>query len=337
MNLKVAFRNTLYCKNEGPLTFVPFIYGLAARMMNVPLQDMVQDASYYTSALEGAYKLLQSNAIATNYDDTIESECCGFDVEWQGEYQAPTIVKGCEFSTSTPEDFLSSGRIPVLLEVTKRLVLALGREVAIASVISGPCSLVKSCLNESELNNDAIQELIKNVGSCLTRWVRSLCELKVDAIIFREDPLGTEFTQEFELHKVAYKGVYTTLFNIVRAYNIFPVLITNKLPLERIKEIHGTLRPGGIILRGVDFDFDTLLFLKSLSETLRIGFGLPLPIGQEPQESLWSRFEAIESFVAEHKPKGFFLTSDGEIPFDVPVEILRKLMERLRNETSLEI
>lgn len=336
MNVKAAFRNTLHCKNEGPLPFVPFIYGLAARMMNVPLQEMAQDASYYTSALEGAYKLLHYNAIATNYDDTIESECCGVDVEWQGEFLAPTVIKGCGFSPVPPEDFLSGGRIPVLIEVTKRLVLALGREVAIASVLTGPCSLVRDCLMESETDSGNIQEVIKNIGSCLTRLVRSLCELKVDAILFREDPLGAAFIQEFDLNKAAYKGVYTTLFNIVKAYNIFPVLITSKIPLENIKEIHGALRPGGIVLRGVDLDDDDLLYLKGLSESLRMSFGLPLPIRAELEESLWSRFEMIDSFVEKHKPKGFFLTSDGEIPFDVPLEVLLKLMGRLRNELALE-
>jgi|GEM_PF-1140049 len=338
MNLKAAFRNTLHCKNEGPLTFVPFIYGLAARMMNVPLQDMAQDASCYTSALEGAYKLLRCNAIATNYDDTIESECCGFDVEWQGEYLLPTVVKDSGFSLTMPEDFLNNGRIPVLMEVTKRLVLALGREVAIASVITGPCSLIRDCLMESKTDSGDIQEVIKGIGSCLTRWVRSLCELKVDAIFFREDPLDAEFVQEFDQHKVAYKGVYTTLFNIVRAYNIFPVLVTSRLPAGNINEIHGALRPGGMILRGIDLNADALAHLKDLSESLKISFGLPLSIGREPEESFWSEFEVIESFVAQHKPKGFFLTSDGEIPFDVPIEILRKLMKRLRNEElDLEI
>ena len=77
MNAKVAFKNTLKRRNEGPLPFVPFVYGLAAKIANIPLREMVVDPTYYTYSLEGAYNLFHYHAIINNFDPTIEAKSCG--------------------------------------------------------------------------------------------------------------------------------------------------------------------------------------------------------------------------------------------------------------------
>ena len=46
MNGRAIFRNTLLGKNSGRPPFVPFVYGLAARMAGVPLREMAWNASY---------------------------------------------------------------------------------------------------------------------------------------------------------------------------------------------------------------------------------------------------------------------------------------------------
>src|SRR4030042_4479280 len=130
MNGKLAFRNTLQGKNDGRLPFVPFIYGLAARTANVSLREMVMDASYYTNALEGVYGLLGHDMIVGNFDTTLESESFGCEVEWPADYGAPSLTRGIGSFVLRPEDFMSRGRIPIAMEVTKRLTLSLGRDVA---------------------------------------------------------------------------------------------------------------------------------------------------------------------------------------------------------------
>jgi hypothetical protein len=97
-----------------------------------------------------------------------------------------------------------------------------------------------------------------------------------------------------------------------------------------VKAIHGTLWPDGMVLLGTDFDDRELSLLLELADTLRVSFGVPLPIGTAPQEKLWERLGVIESFVAAHRPKRFFYTSDGEVPYDISIEVLRTLMDRLR-------
>jgi hypothetical protein len=330
MNLRVAFKNTLQGKNEGQLLFVPFVYGLAAKIANISLREMVWDPTYYAYSLEGAYKLFHYGAIVNNFDTSIEAESCGCKIEWRGEYENPVLYKGCDFFRIKPEDFVKSGRIPILIEVSKRLVMSLGRETPIVGVLTGPCSLRKSIQDqEVGLAKDRIQDAISLVGNFLTRFVRSLCELKMDSFFFREDLLGKDFWEELLTHRDSYKAVYATLFNVIRAYNSYPLLIVKEVPLEVIKDLHALLKPSGMVLRGMRLDERVLIYLKDLSDSLKMCFGLPLPVGVGRQDDLWEQLAVIKSFVAKHGPKGFFCTSNGEIPYHVPLEIVHDLMGKL--------
>ena len=330
MNGKVAFKNTLGRKNEGPLLFIPFVFGLAAKIANIPLREMVGDPTYYAYSLEGAYKLFHYHAIINNFDTTIEAESCGCELEWRGEFENPVISKGCDFFTLAPEDFVKGGRIPILFEVSKRLVMSLGREAAIVGVLTGPCSLTRSLQAQGpDAVRDGIQESISFVGSFLTRFVKDLCELKLDALFFREDLLEENFLGELNRYEDLYRAVYATLFNIIRAYNSYPLLIVKKLLLEVIKDVHALLKPSGMILCGRRLDEGNLLYLKDLSDSLKICFGLPLPVGVGSQDDLWEQLSVIKSFVTKQGPKGFFYSSDGEIPYHVSLETLHELMGKL--------
>ena len=84
-----------------------------------------------------------------------------------------------------------------------------------------------------------------------------------------------------------------------------------------------------MILCGRRLDEGNLLYLKDLSDSLKICFGLPLPVGLGSQDDLWDQLAVIESFVTKQGPKGFFYASDGEIPYHVSLEILHELMGKL--------
>jgi hypothetical protein len=330
MNGKVAFKKTLQRKNEGPLLFIPFVFGLAAKIANIPLREMVWDPTYYTYSLEGAYKLLHYGAIINNFDGSVEAESCGCELDWRGEFENPVITRGCDFFNLSPEDFVKKGRIPVLFEVSKRLVMSLGKETAITGVITGPCSLMKCLQGESgNVGKDHIHDAISLVGSFLSRLVRNLCELKTDGIFIREDLLGKNFWEELGLFRDSYKAVYATLFNLIRAYNNYPILVVKDFSLEAIKELYTLLKPSAIVLFNKKLDEGDLLSLKDLSDSLKICFGLPLPVGVGGQDELWGQLATIKSFVARQGPKGFFYISDGEIPYDVPLEIVHELMGKL--------
>ena len=330
MNGRLKFRNVIKGKNSESPPFVPFMYGLIARTGNIPLNEMAWDPSYYTNALEGIHQLLGLEVIVGNFDATLESEAFGARIEWNDDFDPPLVQKGNALSDMLPEEFMNQGRIPVVMEVTKRLVVSVGRETAIAPALLGPCSL---CNNLVHLIADDIDrspsERIKYFGSFITKWVRGLCEQKIDALFFREELLAERFMDELGENKESYRSLYGTLFNIVRAFNAMPILVTENLPLEAVHEVQSLLKPSGIVLLGSLLGDNELIAINDLSKRLNMSFGVPLPIGKGNQEELWRHLTMLESFVSKYKPKGIFYSSDGEIPHDTDLEVLHTLMARV--------
>jgi hypothetical protein len=319
MNSKVAFRNTLKLMNADRPVFVPFVYGLAAKISQLPLQEMVSDATYFTHSLEEAYKLLQYDGIVNNFDSTLEAETFGCELEWPSDYSTPRTV-GCrqlELREVNPEE---SSRIPILLETTKRVVISQGKEAAVIAVLTGPCSLVKTIAGDQ-----ATEEVISLVGKLLTKLTKSLCELKIDAVFFREDLLGTEYPAEL-LSRKAYAAVYATLFNLIKYYNCYPVLTVKDVNFDFLSELHQAIAPSGVCLLGKRFGDDDLDNLSKLSGSLKVAFGLPLPMGN--QTELLEQLTTISNFMSKNKSPGFFYVSDGEVPYDTPLETIHDLIAK---------
>jgi hypothetical protein len=330
MSGRLKFRNVIKGKNSEDPPFVPFMYGLTARTGNVSLKNMAWDPSYYTNALEGIRGLLGLDVIVGNFDATLEMEAFGARIEWQGDFDPPIVQEGNALSDILPEDFMSQGRIPVVTEVTKRLALSVGRDTAIAPALLGPCSFCKNLdhVLEGSINKNPSQR-IKHFGSFFTKLVRGLCEQKIDALFFREELLAERFMDELAENKEAYRSLYGTMFNIVRAFNAMPIVVTENLALEAVHEVHSLLKPSGIVLLGCVLGDTELIAINDLSKSLGISFGVPLPIGTGSQEELWRRLTMLESFVSQYKPRGIFYCSDGEIPYDTDLEVLHTLMARV--------
>jgi len=320
MNSKVAFRNTLKLLNADRPVFVPFVYGLAAKISQLPLQEMVSDATYFPHSLKEAYKLLQYDGIVNNFDSTLEAETFGCELEWPSDYSTPRTA-GCrqlELHEVNPEE---SSRIPILLETTKRVVMSQGKEAAVIAVLTGPCSLVKTIAGDQ-----ATEDVIPLAGKLLTKLTRSLCELKIDAVFLSEDLLGTEYPAEL-LSRKAYAAIYATLFNLIKYYNCYPVLTVKDINFDFLSELHRTIAPSGVCLLGKRFGDDDLDNLSKLSRSLKVAFGLPLPMGN--QAELLEQFTTISNFMSKNKSPGFFYVSDGEVPYDTPLEIIHDLIAKI--------
>jgi len=323
MNPKVVFRNTLKLANADRPVFVPFVYGLAAKISQLPLQEILSDATYYTHSLEEAYELLKYDGIVNNFDSTLEAETFGCELEWSGDYVAPRTT-GCsqfELREVNPEE---SSRIPILLETTKRVVMSQCKEAAVIAVLTGPCSLVKAIAGDH-----VTEDAISLAGKLLAKLTRSLCELKIDALFFREDPLGTEYPAELLSRNKPYAAVYATLFNLIKYYNCYPVLIVKDIEFDFLADLQSLLGPSGVSLLGKKVSDDDLVYLKKLSDSLKVSLGLPLPMGNQPE--LLEQFTTISNFMSKNNSPGFFYVSDGEVPYDMPLEIIHDLIAKMRN------
>jgi len=325
MNSKTAFRNTIKLMNREKPVFIPFVYGFAAKIGQLPLQDMVSDATYYSHSLEEAWELFKYDGIVNHFDATIEAELFGCEAAWPDDYAPPEVADCSRFKLRqvNPED---SHRIQVLLEATSRTVISKGKEVAVIGTVTGPVSLVKTLTGDKD---EGIEEAVPIIGDLLKKLAMKLGELRVDAVFFREDLTGAGYVNELMSHEKLYADVYTTLFNLIKHYNGSPVLIVRDTAMESINDLHRIITPGGIILLGRKLNGDDLAQLHQLSDSLKVSFGLPLPL--QDTSRLWEQFDVINRYVSQHNPAGFFYVSDGDVPYDMSPETLHELIAKIRS------
>jgi len=323
MNSKTAFRNTMKLMNSERPVFIPFAYGLAAKIGQIPLQEMVSDPGYYSHLLEDTQELFKYDGIVNHFDTTIDAECFGCEIEWADDYVAPEI-KDCSQVELREIDFLESARIQVLLEATKRVVISKGKANPVIGTVNGPVSLAKTLSGDNTMD---IENVIATIGSFLIKLVRSLCELRVDSIFFREDSLGAGYREGLQAYREPYKNTYTTLFNLVKHYDASPVLIVRDIEMDFISDLHRTIGLSGMVLLGQRFTGNNLEYLQKLSESLKVSFGLPLSFGDSAELS--EQFTVISQYVNKYKPTGFFYVSDGDIPHDVSPEIIHNLVGKI--------
>lgn len=328
MNSRDGFKKTMQVANTERPIFVPIVYRLAARIEQTPLFDMVSDPTIYTNVLECAFKLLNQDAIITSFDPTLEAEIFGCQVEWKDDYDLP-VVSGwidCELSGASLEN---SQRLAVIFESTKRLIQTQGREVAIVGVMTGPCSLSRNIvINATPDREYPFDEIIALAGNQLAKYARNLGEVKVDAIIIREDLLDEKYYDEFLAHEKAYTAAYTTLFNLTRFYNLASLVMVKSGNVEDLAVIVRKISPGGLILTGQELDESGLNFLNNLSISQNIAIGLPLPL-DNPDMAI-DHLPIYEDFISNNESGGFFYTSDGEVPPDIPLENLHDIFGRIK-------
>ncbi len=325
MNSKTAFRNTIRLMNRERPVFVPFIYGFAAKIGQLPLQDMVSDASYYSHSLEEVWELFKYDGIVNHFDATIEAELFGCEAAWPDDYTPPEVAdcSQVELRQVNPEE---SYRIQVLLEATKRIVMSKGKDVAVIGTVTGPVSLVKTLMGDKD---GGIEEAVPIVGDLLKKLVMKMGELRVDAVFFREDLPGTGYGNELLSHEKLYADVYTTLFNLIQHYNSLPMLIVRDTAIEFIKDLYRIITPSGMILLGKELSDNDLAYLHQLSDSLKVSFGLPLPL--QEASKLWGQFAVINQYVSQHNPAGFFYVSDGDVPYDMSPDTLHELIAKIQS------
>ena len=331
MDGRIKIRNVLKGKNTEAPPFVPLVFSLAARTGNMGLEQMATDPGYYTSALEGIGALLGLDMMLVNLDTTLECEALGAMLTWRPGDTLPLQPPQERLSAASPDEFVNRGRIPVVLETIHRISGAAGRSTAVACAVLGPCAFashLQTCFKDAREKKPG--DLIKEHGGLLVKLTRALCDLKVDALLFREDPLVDSFAERLFKDEAAYRSVYNTLFNIVRAFDAIPLIVTGQRDPDVIRQVHTTLKPGGMVLQGDKVSEDELGALQGLADSLRIAVGVPIDIASGDTSDLWEQVDRLNRFAAQRKPKNIFYTSAGELSPDVDLELLISMTERLK-------
>lgn len=159
---KELLLKTLKNQADGKeIPWVPFAGVHAGYLKGYTAKEVLMDADKLYESLLEVHKLYTPDGMPIMFDLQIEAEILGCDLMWAEDNPPSVLTHPFEDETVDPKTLLvpkeSDGRIPMVLDVMKRMKKAVGDDTALYGLTCGPLTLA-SHLRGSEFFMDMYEE-----------------------------------------------------------------------------------------------------------------------------------------------------------------------------------
>lgn len=311
--------------------FIPWVSNFAAQLEQIQVKAMLSDAGLLSRALLNTQKLFGYDAIVNIFDPSLEAEACGCKIDWSEDGALPRVVSHPLSEGATIEDldisnFETQGRIPAVLEATKRINIIRGKEVAIIGIITGPLTLARHLKGEvfvTDLNQGAEEamKVITLAGNIGLKLCRRYCELGVDVVVIAEEMLGQIQPDLCQVVNAPLRSIR----NVARFYDVHSLILSRGCSERHIEPILG-LQADGVAIAG-DIDYAQLrdaalkrnyCYARSIPDSIL----LDTPSGVS---------DFIKDFLSARR-RGSFLSTEWEVPYAANVNNMHEVMRIVRGD-----
>lgn len=305
------------------VAWVPFAGVHAGKLVGYDAEEVLKDGDKLFKALMEVNKLYRPCGQPVVFDLQLEAEILGCDLVWTKD-GPPSVashpleenpVVPCRCTLPTAED----GRLPMVLDVMRRMKAAVGETTALYGLICGPFTLA-SHLRGNDIFIDMFddEEFVRNLlGFCVDCGKRMI-DLYVEAgmdVIAIVDPLVSQVSamhfEEF-LH-----APFTELFTHIRNKGAFSSFFVCGDATRNI-EVMCKTNPDSI---SVDENVD-LVAAKAITDRYNVVIGGNIPLTSimlhgTQQDNMKYAIELIDKV---GDLRNFLLAPGCDMPYDVPVD-----------------
>ncbi|OGO30151.1 MAG: hypothetical protein A2Z29_07645 [Chloroflexi bacterium RBG_16_56_11] len=308
--------------------FIPWVFAHAARLEHMPLRRMYSDPTQYTRCLQNAQKLYGYDAVISGFDPSLELEVCGSPVVWRGEYETPVTAPAKTFDLDrlkniNVEAAAKTGRSGTVIESLRRIKRVSGQSLATVAVLTGPLTLAAGLTGRDPIKDlterpEESLRVLEAAAGFLLKLVQVYCQVEPDIIAFTDRSIASGPAAQISM----LKPVLSPVLNVIRFYNAFSVL----LPGDVVPENTGNLIDlgfDGIVAAGVDINI-----WNNVRSGRRCVLGKAIPariLNSTPPE-----IQAyLDSFIKDQDGPGVFITTDWEVPPEMPPDNMHLVMKVL--------
>ena len=300
--------------------FAPIAFALASRLENLPLPSFLANPTKISNALRQIRGSLQTDALTCYFDPFLEVEALGAKLEWPSGREAPVLRWPAGFDRGqlpgrivAVDESAKRGRVPVALEVVRRLKALLHDESLLLVCLSGPLTLAArlvSLFGEPSVGRqDLPDSAIEIAAATITQIAKVFAEAGAHLIFLREEFVPLLDSQASE----EWVTMLTPIFNIIRFYEALPIL--------QIVEEDGFAKNSDAILRAAQ---NSVVCIPSQeaqqprtqgalnASAAKIGVSLPISVFQfdRPNDSA---SDANLLHIVQN-PRAAILTSANDLP-----------------------
>ncbi len=323
MENRTILENVLKHQATDRVPWVPFAGVHAGKLKGHNAQEVLTDGDKLFESLMEVNRLYKPQGMPVVFDLQVEAEILGCELVWGVE--APPSVKThpledeavvpCDCTIPTEND----GRIPMIVDVMKRVKAEIGNEVMLYGLICGPFTLAAH-LRGNDIFMDMYDddEYVHNLlGFCL-RVAEKMAQIYIDAgmdIIAVVDPLISQISQDhFEEFM---SGPFKELFDIIRAKGAYSSFFVCGDATRNIEPMCQT-GPDSI---SIDENVN-LMAAKEITDRYNIAIGGNIPLTTTmlhgtQQDNM--KF-VVDTLDAMPDKKNFILAPGCDMPYAVPIE-----------------
>ena len=326
-NSRDLVRDLFALKELPRIPFIPWVCTFAARLEQVPVKTLLSDAGILSRSLINAQRLFGYDAIVNIFDPSLEAEACGCRLDWSSEL--PQVVshplsEGASLESLDMAGITKRGRLPAVLEATKRLKVIKGKEAAVIGYITGPLTLARHLAGEDFLNafgqgSDDAVKIAAAAGSAGLQLCRAYCELGVDAVVIADEMLGRTGPDHYKSLAAPFRSIW----NVARFFNVHSIILSRGCSEQQIEPIIG-LQADGVSLSG-DLDY---AHVRDAARKKNCCYSRSIESYLPPETAGESGSHQIPH---GEKGRGFFLSTEWEVPSATGVNRMHEIMRIVKS------
>ena len=310
--------------------WVPFAGVHAGKLLGYDATEVITDDDKLYASLMEVNRLYMPDGQPIVFDLQLEAEILGCDLLWAKD-NPPSVTSHPYATAELPDRIVgpSDGRMPLVLDVCRRMKASVGDTTALFGLFCGPFTLA-SHLRGTKLfmHMKRKPELVHEVMEYAYRNAVAMVDMYADAgmdVIAPVDPLISQISPEhFELYCA---DVYQRLFDYIRSKGLLSSFFVCG-NAERNLECMCKTGPDGI---SVDENVPMPL-AKSITDRYNITIGGNIPLTTtmlfgNQQDNMKYVVDMIDSV-----PAGNLVVSPGcDMPYNVPIENTIAVAETVRD------
>ncbi len=219
---------TLRHETTSRSPWVPFAGVHAGKLKGYTAEDVLKDSDKLYESLLEVFRLYRPDGMPIIFDLQVEAEILGCELLWAKD-NPPSVrthplageVKALPCKCKMPT--VESGRLPMILDVMKRIKSEIGDETALYGLICGPFTLA-SHLRGSDIFMDMVEDkdYVKQLVGFCAEVCCAMTDYYVDAgmdVIAVVDPLVSQISPK-HFNSMLSEG-FTAVFDYIRSKGVF--------------------------------------------------------------------------------------------------------------------
>jgi hypothetical protein len=311
--------------------FLPIVFSLGARIENISLRNFLTNPTKISNALRQIRTHLRSDSITCYLDPYLEAEALGGVLDWASDARHPSLRwphpshdGELPEGLCAPDEAAKRGRVPIAVEVIRRLKPLVRDDFLLVAGVTGPLTLAAQ-LAQIDTSGSAHKQPPPDSALSLAADVtpvvaRALVEAGANVIFVREELLPGSAADLSD-----WASRLASTINIVRFYEALPVLLLGPQHFAA-----GKL--DAVFAESMDAVVSAPIesaITSAAGERRKERCGISLPAGAfAPDPSDASQLTAaLRKIIAEQRPA--LVTTTSDLPHTADLKVLNAIAEEV--------